>query len=148
MTTFTTILLLLGTSLGFPYSSQEGYLAPHRALVIHTSREFYNNKGALESTDAGYFLVNLDRNSPRVLRDWVPGLSSAREISQADCEKRLYCGVPVYYPAASLLRINHWIPAPQPNLYNPISLEMLHMESPSVNRRKVKMSSWPSYYIG
>jgi hypothetical protein len=28
--------------LGFPYSATEDNLAPHRSLVIHTAREFYN----------------------------------------------------------------------------------------------------------
>jgi hypothetical protein len=56
------------------------------------------------SSDAGYFLVNLDRNSPRILTDYVPELYSAREITEEMCNKHLYCAVPVYYPCASMLR--------------------------------------------
>ena len=58
----------------------------------------------MTSTDAGYFLINLDRNSPRILMNFVPELYNAKEISEEMCNKHLYCAVPVYYPCASMLR--------------------------------------------
>lgn len=135
--TFVTMAAVATTKLGFPYSSAESNFAPHRALVIHTAREFYNKDGIMEKSDSGYFMVNLDRNSPKILRGWIPELASAKEISSKDCEKNLYCGMPVYYPAASLLRINHWIPAPLPKLYKTIDLDMIHQDAMSVNVRRV-----------
>ena len=125
------------TKLGFPYSATSSNLAPHRGLVIHTERHFYNQKGETQKEDAGYFVVNLDRNSPRILEDWVPELKNAKEIREKECETQLYCGVPVYYPASTLLRQNHWIPAPPPKLWTPISLNMTHQEAPTINTRKL-----------
>eukprot|EP00092_Neocalanus_flemingeri_P002862 GFUD01003060.1.p1 GENE.GFUD01003060.1~~GFUD01003060.1.p1 ORF type:complete len:914 (+),score=90.26 GFUD01003060.1:82-2823(+) len=137
VTTFVTMGVCLFTNFGFPYSNTPNNLSPHRGLVIHTDRAFYNKDGALEKEDSGYFMVNLDRNSPKILNDWIPELKDAKEIKTKDCEEHLYCGMPVYYPAASLLRVNHWIPAPKPKLWTPISLNITHMEAPTINTRKL-----------
>merc|ERR1712106_929385 len=48
-----------------------------------------------------------------------------------------YCGMPVYFPATSLLRVNHWIPAPKPKLWTPISLSITHTEAPTINTSKL-----------
>ena len=42
MTTAITMILVVTTRLGFPYSAAPNSLAPHRSLVVHKSREFYN----------------------------------------------------------------------------------------------------------
>ena len=135
--TLTTMAAALLTQLGFPYSNTPSSLAPHRALVIHTDRQFYNRLGELESQDSGYFMVNLDRNSPKILRGWVKELAEAKEISSKQCEAHLYCGMPVYYPAATMLRVNHWIPAPRPKLWTPLSIELVTMDNPSISVRKL-----------
>jgi len=137
MTTLITVLLVSGTKIGFPYSVEGPNYSPHRGLVLHTHREFYNKQGTLENSDSGYFMVNLDRNSPNILRGWVPEISSAIEITSKQCDANLYCGMPVYYPASSMLRINHWLPAPMPKLYNSVNLTMVHQEALSVNIRRV-----------
>jgi len=137
ITTFLTMGICLFTNFAFPYSITEGNLAPHRGLVIHTQRAFYNMNGTIEDEDSGYFMVNLDRNSPKILNNWIPELKQAKEINQKDCDAHLYCGMPVYFPAASLLRVNHWIPAPKPKLWTPISLHITHTEAPTINTRKL-----------
>jgi len=136
ISTLVTLILVVTTRLGFPYSGVEGNLAPHRALVLHTGREFYNKNGELEKSDSGYFMVNLDRNSPDVLRDWIPELKNSMEVTKKDCDAYLYCGMPVYYPAASMLRRNNWIPAPKPTMYRPIELDMVHMEQLNISTRR------------
>ena len=135
--TMLTMAACFFTRLGFPYSATPTNLAPHRGLVIHTERHFYDQKGATQKHDSGYFVVNLDRNSPKILQDWVPELRDAREIREKECETHLYCGVPVYYPASSVLRQNNWIPAPPPKLWTPISLNMTHQEAPTIGTRKL-----------
>jgi len=137
ITTFVTMGICLCTNYAFPYSNTSTSLAPHRGLVIHTDRAFYNKDGSMEKEDSGYFMVNLDRNSPKILNDWIPELKEAKEIKQKDCDAHLYCGMPVYFPAASLLHINHWIPAPKPKLWTPISLNITHSEAPTINTRKL-----------
>jgi hypothetical protein len=135
--TFSTMVAALCTQFGFPYSNTPSNLAPHRALLIHTDRQFYNLAGQLEDQDSGYFIVNLDRNSPKVLHGWVPELAKAKEITPRACEANLYCGMPVYYPAASLLRLNHWLPGPRPKLWTPLSIELAATEAPSVSVRRL-----------
>ena len=44
--------------------------------------------------------------------------------------------MPVYYPAASMLRRNNWIPAPKPTMYRPIELDMVHMEQLNISTRR------------
>ena len=41
MLTFTTMILVVLTRVGFPYSAKN---APHRALIINTDREFYDRQ--------------------------------------------------------------------------------------------------------
>lgn len=137
MVTLATMAITLFTTVGFPYSKTEFNLSPHRALVIHTDRHFYDREGKLENQDSGYFMVNLDRNSPNILRGWLPELSEAKEITSKQCETNLYCGMPVYYPAATKLRINHWIPAPRPKIWTPFSIELVTSEAPKINTRKL-----------
>lgn len=104
LTTFISVILVVTTRLGFPYSASPTNLAPHRALIVHSSREFYNKTGDKYKDDAGYFVINLDRNSPSVLFGWVPEYYTMKDISERECNKYLYCGVPVYYPCSSMLR--------------------------------------------
>lgn len=137
MVTLVTMGLAMFTQFGFPYSNTETNLSPHRALVIHTQRQFYNRAGELEDQDSGYFMVNLDRNSPKILRGWLPELSEAKEITPKQCDAQLYCGMPVYYPAATMLRVNHWLPAPKPKLWTPLSIDLVTIEAPTINTRKL-----------
>ena len=60
------------------YIASATNLAPHRALVIHTERHFYDVAGAKTRADTGYFMVNLNRNSPHVLNTWLPELKEAK----------------------------------------------------------------------
>ena len=104
MTTLVTAILVCATKLGFPYSASPDNLAPQRSLIIHSGREFYDKAGHLYKEDAGYFVLNLDRNSPTVLMDWVPEYYSMKQISEQQCEKYLHCGIPVYYPCTTMLK--------------------------------------------
>ena len=61
-------------------------------------------QGHLYKEDAGYFIVNLDRNSPAVLFDHVPQMYNLKELSERQCREDLYCGMPMYYPCASMLK--------------------------------------------
>ena len=133
--TLVTMAVCTMSSLGFPFSQ----LTPHRALVLHTQRVFHDRAGGVEKEDSGYYYVNLDRHSPAVLAGWVPQLREARqrEITAKQCEQQLYCGMPVYYPASSLLRVNHWLPAPPPRIWTPVTLNLTHTAAPTVATRKL-----------
>ena len=104
MSTIITVILVITTRLGFPYSSNPKSVAPHRSLILHTSREFYNKDGNKTDEDSGYFLLNLDRNSPRVLMNIVPEFMKMQDVTEEQCQEHLYCGIPIYYPCSTMLR--------------------------------------------
>merc|ERR1712142_737394 len=124
-------ILVSTTKLGFPYSATPNNLAPQRAVIIHTDRQFFDKSGKLSIDDAGYFVVNMDRNSPTVLMDWVPEYYSMKQISEKQCNNHLHCGMPVYYPCTSMLKINHWIKTDKPRIYNEAGLKLLQTETPT-----------------
>ena len=148
MSTFVTVLLVVLTRVGFPYSAKPGNLAPHRSFFLHTARQFYDRNGLLLDEDSGYFVVNLDRNSPNVLFPHVPEMYDLQELDDRRCRDQLLCGMPIYYPCASMLkyvtnvvipicistnsfymlRINHWIPATKPRIYQDSSILLLAKE--------------------
>ncbi len=137
LTTKVTFLLVCTTRLGFPYSGDKNNLAPHRAFALHTEREFYNRQGDLKASDSGYWIVNLDRNSPGKLLDHVPEMYALEEVSPKQCEKFIFCGMPLYYPAHTLLPYNHWIPASKPNVYRKTSMELVTSEESGRHKRKL-----------
>lgn len=122
------VFFVASTRLGFPYSVSESNLAPHRSFYMHTAREFYDRNMKLKKEDSGYFVINLDRRSPSVLFDWVPEYNTMRKVTEKDCKKYLYCGVPVYYPAQSMLRINNWIPAGKPKFFRDTNITLMHSD--------------------
>ena len=128
MVTFTTVILVISTRLGFPYSASPSNLAPHRSLIIHASREFYHRSGDKFKDDSGFFVINLDRNSPSVLYHWVPEFYTMKDVTERDCQKYLYCGVPAYYPCSSMLKINNWIPGPKPKIFRDTNITLLHAD--------------------
>ena len=56
--------------------------------------------------------------------------------------------MPVYYPAASMLRLNHWLPAPAPRLYRPISLTLQHIDSPTATVRRALFQATGPDHMG
>ena len=46
------------------YIASATNLAPHRALVIHTERHFYDVAGAKTRADTGYFMVSSSSSQP------------------------------------------------------------------------------------
>lgn len=54
-----------------------------------------------------------------------------KQISESECNKYLHCGVPVYYPCTSMLRINHWIKAAKPKIYHETNLKLIQTDHPT-----------------
>ncbi|XP_040581648.1 endoplasmic reticulum metallopeptidase 1 [Lepeophtheirus salmonis] len=128
MSTIITVILVLTTRLGFPYSASPTNLAPQRSLIMHTAREFYSKDGSLIKEDSAFFLSNLDRNSPNLLIKHVPPFHDLKQVSEKDCDQYIFCGLPMYYPASSMLKIHHYLKAPRPRIYQDTSLKLIHSE--------------------
>lgn len=62
----------------------------------HTKRTFHNTDGSVKQ-DAGYFVPNLDRNSPRSVIPYVKQFEKAVSV-QDDCKHYLVCGFPIFTP--------------------------------------------------
>ncbi|KAJ8963361.1 hypothetical protein NQ318_018833 [Aromia moschata] len=113
---FVVFLVVALTPLGFPYRGNPDSPAPQRQWLLHTKRLFHNEEGVVEKTDAGIFFLNLDRNSPRILKNYIKDLNKAKPLEE-DCKNYLLCGLPLSH--AKMVQVMHlstWIPANQPIL--------------------------------
>ena len=61
LVTFTTMILVVLTRVGFPYSapSSGGNVAPHRALIINTAREFFDRQGRIHQSSCNLILKRI-----------------------------------------------------------------------------------------
>lgn len=56
---------------------------------------FHNETGDIVKTDSGFFIANLDRNSPTSIKYYVTELEKTKSISD-DCDIALFCGLPIF----------------------------------------------------
>ncbi|XP_014236089.1 endoplasmic reticulum metallopeptidase 1-like [Trichogramma pretiosum] len=115
---------LILTPLGFPYSGNPSSPAPERFMIAHTQRQYYNLDGSLRYSGTGYWIVNLDMNSPYSVQAMVPEVGAA-EPTVEDCKQELYCGLPYLVPVTTFLWKTSWIPAPAPIIPIPTTLELI-----------------------
>ncbi|KAJ3649732.1 hypothetical protein Zmor_021456 [Zophobas morio] len=113
---FALTFIIIFTPLGFPYSDHNNSPTPERYWIIHTQRLFHNQQGVIAQQDSGYFLLNLDRHSPSMVKNMVKEIGTIQSIDQ-DCENYLFCGLPlVHSRMVQVVKYSSWIPAKQPVL--------------------------------
>ncbi|KAG1678927.1 Endoplasmic reticulum metallopeptidase 1 [Nymphon striatum] len=86
---FITVIIMISSNLGFPYTVDQNYPVPQKYIIQHIHR---NDSRVINS---GYWIIPLDFNGPRNLFNDVPKLKEAKSIS-ADCDNKLFCDVPIY----------------------------------------------------
>lgn len=118
------IAVLILTPLGFPYSGDPLSPAPQRFMIAHSQRQYYGADGGERYSGTGYWLVDLDMNSPQSIETIVPEVVAAMP-SAKDCEKELYCGFPYLMPVTTFLGETTWIPGPAPLISIPTKLEVI-----------------------
>ncbi|XP_043681351.1 endoplasmic reticulum metallopeptidase 1-like isoform X1 [Vespula pensylvanica] len=116
--------ILILTPLGFPYSGNPLSPAPQRFMIAHTQRQYYNFNGSLRYSGTGYWLVDLDMNSPQSVQAMVPEVSAITPTIK-DCEKELYCGLPYLMPVTTFLWKTSWISGPAPFINVPTKLDLI-----------------------
>lgn len=116
--------VLILTPLGFPYSGDPTSPAAERFMIMHTERQFYNANGTLRHSGTGYWIVNLDMNSPHSVEAIVPEIGAASS-TEKDCKEELYCGFPYILPVTTFLWKTSWIPGPAPLITIPTKVDML-----------------------
>ncbi|KAG8237643.1 hypothetical protein J437_LFUL013621, partial [Ladona fulva] len=109
------VLVILGTSflaafafvcftpLGFPYSGDPRAPAPQRIMIIHTDRTFHDLEGNVRKHESGYWLVDMDHNSPRALQKTHPNLLENARPVEDECSSELYCGMPYLMPVLTFI---------------------------------------------
>lgn len=63
---------------------------------------YYGLKGVQLSEQSGFWIVDLDPNSPNSVKSFVPDLSAATPVN--DCPHQLYCGLPYKIPIIHMIR--------------------------------------------
>ncbi|XP_044264233.1 endoplasmic reticulum metallopeptidase 1-like isoform X5 [Tribolium madens] len=71
------LAILILTPLGFPYSGESTSLAPQRFMIAHTKRTFHDVTGAITNQKSGYWIVDMDINSPHTVDRHVPEMAAA-----------------------------------------------------------------------
>ncbi|RZC42917.1 endoplasmic reticulum metallopeptidase 1-like [Asbolus verrucosus] len=140
--TFAVSFIIIFTPLGFPYSGNKDSPAAERYWILHSRRVFHNEEGAEVKRDSGYFLLNMDRNSPDKVRRHVKDLARAKTLEE-DCKSYILCGLPlVHVKMIQIIKYSSWIPAGQPLIPEPARLEVLSKNhtSPTVVRYDVSIT--------
>lgn len=124
------VAVLLLTPLGFPYtggsSSMSTVPAPQRFMLCHMVQTVHdgpppylgtNTTVSPVRTRSGYWIIDMDMNSPQSVVRHVPEVAGAEPIIagvSSDCVRLLYCGLPYLVPVLSMYSTTHWLPAPAP----------------------------------
>nr|XP_012220395.1 PREDICTED: endoplasmic reticulum metallopeptidase 1-like isoform X1 [Linepithema humile]XP_012220396.1 PREDICTED: endoplasmic reticulum metallopeptidase 1-like isoform X2 [Linepithema humile] len=118
------IAVLILTPLGFPYSGDPSSPAPQRFMIAHSQRQYYNADNSVRYSGTGYWLVDLDMNSPHSVESIVSEVAATMPTVK-DCERELYCGFPYLMPVTTFLWKTSWIPGPAPLITIPTNLELI-----------------------
>ncbi|XP_074112477.1 endoplasmic reticulum metallopeptidase 1 [Cotesia typhae] len=121
---YLSVAVLILTPLGFPYSGDVSSPAPQRFMIAHTQRQYYDVDGMLKYSGTGFWLVDLDMNSPHSVQSMVPEIGAVLPTN-LDCEEQLFCGLPYLVPVRRFLWKTSWIPGPAPTIKIPTQLELL-----------------------
>jgi hypothetical protein len=93
----------------------------------HSKRTFHDVTGAITDEKTGYWIVDMDINSPHTVDKHVPEMAKAELVDQ-DCTDYLYCGLPYLVPVLTMLWKTHWLPGPEPELRVPVTMNVIKKE--------------------
>lgn len=93
-------------------SGESGVL--QRVPLWHVQRNIYDESGKVRLSDSGYWVMNMDRSAPYLLRASVPEMTSAEQATVL-CDSELFCALPLYSPRmTNFLNGSNWIVGPKP----------------------------------
>ncbi|XP_059612920.1 endoplasmic reticulum metallopeptidase 1-like [Phlebotomus argentipes] len=104
--TFLALAVLLLTDLGFPYSGDVTSLAPQRFIISNIDRKFYDEKRQLSAQDAGFWIIDMDINTPESVEMAVSEMKRAKLV---DCSRGIYCAMPYPLPVMNFIFKTHYI---------------------------------------
>uniref|UniRef100_A0A8D8VNW2 FXNA-like protease n=1 Tax=Cacopsylla melanoneura TaxID=428564 RepID=A0A8D8VNW2_9HEMI len=134
---FVSILLLVLTPLGFPYSGELSSPTPQRYMIMHVDRVYHNpysipdqlsvnssstqGQGSIRKAKSGLWLIDLDVNSPKTIDHLISEGSMSVVSEDSDCSRELYCGLPYFLPVYTFIFHTHWI---QDRVYTPLGVPL------------------------
>ncbi|KRT84651.1 hypothetical protein AMK59_725, partial [Oryctes borbonicus] len=136
--------VLLLTPLGFPYSGDPRAPAPQKFMLSHTKRTFHDASGDVIRESSGYWIIDLDINSPHTVDRFVPEVATAQLVDK-DCTDYLYCGLPYLVPVLSMIWKTHFIPAPPPIFDKPTVMKVLNRTKTTIGERITIEMTGPSH---
>jgi hypothetical protein len=75
-------------------------------LLQHADRTFHDVAGNVKHHDTGYWIVDMDQNSPNTVKSLVPEMANIQPVEE-DCVQQMYCGMPYLMPALSFIWYDH-----------------------------------------
>ncbi|KAK5648928.1 hypothetical protein RI129_003820 [Pyrocoelia pectoralis] len=139
-TVFILFVLIALSPLGFPYNGNSNSPTLQRYWIFHTSRTFRNDTNHVYKKNAGFFVINWDRNAPNTVRQLVKDFNKEKSITE-DCDNNLLCGLPlISSKIISVIRDSTWIPAGQPIVHEQINFKMVEKNQLSSTVRQFNFS--------
>ncbi|KAF5278793.1 hypothetical protein FQA39_LY18351 [Lamprigera yunnana] len=127
---FLSIAVLIFTPLGFPYSGDPNGPAPQRFMIAHVKRTFHDVDNKIIDQSSGYWIADMDINSPHSVDRYVPEIRAAKLVDE-DCTKYLYCGLPYLVPVQNFIFKTHWIDGPPIRVKESSDMQL-------ISRKKIK----------
>ncbi|XP_022913826.1 endoplasmic reticulum metallopeptidase 1-like [Onthophagus taurus] len=131
--TFITVGLVF-SPIGFPYSGDNRVPTPQRYMIYHTNRYVHDEHQNVIKEDAGFYVINMDRNSPHVLKPYMPDIEEFK-LKVDDCKQVLVCGLPLPSPRVlAIMSEQLWIPGSShsPNAERPKLIVTSKQLSPTI----------------
>lgn len=121
------------------YSGDYASPTPQRFWIFHTNRVIRDKEMNITMSDSGYFLLNLDRNSPKSVLPYVEELrTSGRQVGD-DCDKALLCGLPLISPRMlAIARESTWVPSTTQAIFSPSNLAKLQLRKREVLPKNIQ----------
>lgn len=111
-------------------------------MLQHAKRTFHDVNGAIKEEKSGFWIVDMDINSPHIVARSVPQLRNAELVDQ-DCKDYLYCGMPYLVPVLTMIWKTHWLPGSSPKIVTPVSLQTTSRENITNGQRlSLNIGGW------
>ncbi|KAF5299923.1 hypothetical protein FQR65_LT09318 [Abscondita terminalis] len=140
------IAVLILTPLGFPYSGDPNAPAPQRFMIAHVKRTFHDVNGKIIAQPSGYWIADMDINSPHSVDRYVPEMRNA-ELVDEDCTKYLYCGLPYLVPVQNFIFKTHWLDGPPVRVKETSNLKLISRQKIN-NGERVTVSINGPFHMG
>lgn len=99
----------------------------------HSERIYHGISGSVENRTTGFWIVDMDINSPHSVDRYVPEMRRAVAVDQ-DCRDYLYCGLPYLVPVLNMLGRTHWVSTKTAPKTTPIYMKYKKENIPSGQR--------------